>query len=184
MKQLNQFIQEKLKINKDIKYNEYYYPKNRQELIEIIAKKYQKYKDNNDYILDLNDIDISNVKDLSYLFELIKPKAVDMNMWDTKHVTDIHGLFWNNKITEEINIDNWDVSNVETAYGAFYFCKNLKKMSLKNWNFKNCKEFDLMFKGCENLDTRFTDTWIMPKHTITYDSMFEGCKYAPKWYQI
>jgi len=180
MKQLTQYIQEKLKINSKSKINHYQYkPKNRKELVEIISKKYQDNKED----LDLNDIDISNIKDLSYLFELIQPIKVDMNLWNTSHVTDIHGLFWNNTVTKEIHIENWDVSNVETAYGAFYFCNKLTELNLDNWDFSSCTEFDLMFKGCENLDTHFTDNWKMPTHVITADNMFEGCKYKPKWYK-
>jgi hypothetical protein len=183
MKNLKDIISEKLIINKNIKVNEYHYhPINRRDLVEVVSKKYKDLKSKNE-ILDLNDIDISKVHDLSYLFELIKPKKVNMNNWDTSNVTDIHGLFWNNDIIEEIYIEDWDVSNVETAYGSFYFCKNLKKLNLKSWNFKSCTEFDLMFKGCEQLDTKFTDTWKMPTHVITVDQMFDGCKYRPKWYK-
>lgn len=183
MKQLSEHITEALKINSKSKVNAYVYqPKNRRELIDIISKKYQNNKKED--MLDLNDIDVSKVTDLSYLFELIKPKRVDMNMWDTSRVTDIHGLFWDNDVVEEIHIEDWDVSNVKTAYGAFYFCENVKELNLNKWNFKSCEEFDLMFKGCEKLDTHFTDNWKMPTHVITTDNMFEGCKYAPKWYEL
>ena len=192
MKQLNNFILEKLKINSKSKINQYnYFPKDKKELIEIIKKKYQEIQKPNIYgnltppkdILDLNDIDISKITDLSYLFEYIKPIKVDMNNWDVSHVTDIHGLFWTNNIVEEIHIENWDVRNIESVYGAFYFCTNIKELNLDNWEFKKCTEFNLMFKGCEKLDTHFTDNWTMPTtHHITTNEMFEGCKYKPQWY--
>lgn len=193
MLNLNNYIFEKLKITKDTKINQYqYFPKNKKELIAIIKKKYEEmqkpdihgYPIHSNDILDLNDIDVSKITDLSYLFENIKPIKVDMNNWDVSHVTDIHGLFWVNKIIEEIHIENWDVRNVESAYGAFYFCTNIKELNLDNWEFEKCTEFDIMFKGCEKLDTHFTDNWIMPTCTITTDNMFEGCKYIPKWYKI
>ena len=182
MKQIIEFINEKLIINKNIKINKYnYFPKNRRELIDIIVKKYQDLDDKNE-ILDLNDIDISKVTDLSHVFELVYPKKVNMNNWNTSNVTDIHGLFWQNKTIEEIHIDDWDVSKVKNATGAFYRCSNLTKLDLKNWDLKNCIEFDLMFKGCEQLDTKFTDYWNITQK-ITCVSMFEGCKYKPKWYK-
>ena len=181
MKQLNKFITEKLKINSKSKINQYqYFPKNKKELIAIIKKKYEENNKSN--MLDLNDIDISKITDLSYLFENIKPIKVDMNNWDVSHVKDIHGLFWVNKIVEEIHIENWDVRNVESVYGAFYFCTNLKELNLDNWKFEKCTEFDIMFKGCEKLDTHFTDNWIMPTHPIMANEMFKGCKYTPQWY--
>ena len=183
MKNLKDIISEKLIINKNIKINKYnYFPKNRRELTEIVTNKYKDLKDKNE-VLDLNDIDVSKIKDLSYLFELIYPKKVDMNNWNVSNVTDIHGLFWNNQIIEEVHIEDWDVRNVETAYGAFYFCKNIKELNLDNWEFNKCTEFDLMFKGCKELDTHFTDNWKITQ-TITCDNMFKGCKYAPKWYKI
>ena len=179
MKQLQDYINEKLHISQYKNYK--YHPKNRQELVELIAKKNQDIKKGD--MLDLNDIDVSEITDICYLFENIKPVKVNMNNWNVSNVTDIHGLFWNNRITEEIHIENWDVRNVESAYGVFYFCTKVKKLDLDKWNLSSCKEFDLMFKGCENLDTHFTDNWKMPTHEITADGMFEGCKYIPKWYK-
>ena len=191
MKQINNYIQEKLVISKNLKKQYNYHPETKRELIAIIKKKYQEIQKPNIYgnltppkdMLDLNDIDISKITDLSYLFENIKPIKVDMNNWDVSHVTDIHGLFWANNIVEEIHIENWDVHNIESVYGAFYFCTNIKKLNLDNWEFEKCTEFNLMFKGCEKLDTHFTDNWTMPKCPITTDEMFEGCKYKPKWYK-
>jgi len=179
MKKLNQFITEKLRLGRNIqKYN--YHPKTFKELREIV---YERAKTNKDDILDLNDIDISNIDNLSYLFERVDIKAVDMNNWDVSHVKDIHGMFWCNDNIEEIYIDEWDTSNIESFYGTFYKCKKLNILDLSNWKFDKCTEFDLMFKGCEKLDTHFADNWTMPTHPITANEMFEGCKYIPKWYQ-
>ena len=183
MKNLKDIVSEKLIINKNIKINTYnYFPRNKRDLVYIVNDKYNDLKNKNE-VLDLNDIDTSKINDLSYLFEEIKPIKVDMNNWDVSNVKDIHGLFWNNEITEEIHIENWDVSKVESVYGAFYYCTNVKKLDLDKWDLRSCKEFNLMFKGCENLDTHFTDNWKMPTHPITTGNMFEGCKYKPKWYK-
>lgn len=180
MKKLKDIIVEKLRLTKN-KVQEYnYHPKTKEELSTIIWKKYKNRKDD---ILNLNDIDISKIEDLSYLFEHIHVKTIDINEWDVRRVKDIHGLFWTNDTVEEIHIEDWDVSNIESTYGAFYFCTKIKELNLDNWEFNKCTEFDLMFKGCENLDTHFTDNWKMPIHPITADEMFEGCKYIPKWYK-
>ena len=70
MKTLNNYINEAL-IKKDTKINTYnYYPKNRNELIEIIKEKIDDLPSNG--LLDLSDIDISGVDDyIAYLFQHI-----------------------------------------------------------------------------------------------------------------
>ena len=64
MKSLVQFIQEKLLIKKS-KYN--YFPKTKEELKDIIKQRVKK--EGNE--VDLNDIDVSNITDMSNLFTVI-----------------------------------------------------------------------------------------------------------------
>lgn len=180
MKTLNNFILEKFKINsKNIKNNKYIV-KDKNELLKIISKR---ALDNEDGVLDLNDLDISNVKELSYLFENVKVKSVDMNKWNVSHIKDIHGLFWCNRNIEEVFISDWNTSNIESFYGVFYTCENLKKLDLSDWKFDNCKEIDLMFANCINLDVSFTDNWDI-KDNVSMRDTFRECNSAPKWYRI
>ena len=63
MKQINKYIVERLHINKDIKsYN--YYPKTRIELKQIVYKLIKERGNE----ADLNDIDTSEITDMSRLF--------------------------------------------------------------------------------------------------------------------
>lgn len=180
MKTLNNFILEKFKINsKNIKNNKYIV-KDKNELLKIISKR---ALDSKDSILDLNDLDISNVKELSYLFETVKVKSVDMNEWDVSHIKDIHGLFWCNRNIEEVFISDWNTSNIESFYGVFYSCENLKKLDLSNWKFDNCKEIDLMFANCINLDVSFANNWDI-KDNVNMGDAFRECNSYPKWYRI
>ena len=88
MKSLKSYIQEKLIIGSK---NYKYFPKSKEELREIIEKR---IKDEGNKV-DLNDIDVSNITDMSSLFK----------------DTNFSG-----------NVSNWDVSNVTNMYAMFYNC--------------------------------------------------------------
>ena len=91
MKQINKYICERLHINKDIK-NYNYHPKTNGELQKLVDKLIKER--GND--ADLNDIDTSEITDMSFMFE-------------------------NSKFTgENGDISNWDVSNVKTMTAMFY----------------------------------------------------------------
>ena len=68
MKSLKSYIQEKLiikKSNKQSNNNYKYFPKTKKELIDIIKKRIEQGGNN----VNLNDIDVSEITDMSYLFE-------------------------------------------------------------------------------------------------------------------
>ena len=62
MKSLAQFIQEKLVIKKNKSYK--YYPETKEELQDIIKKRIKQEGPE----VNLNDIDVSNITNMSYLF--------------------------------------------------------------------------------------------------------------------
>ena len=81
MKSLTQFIQEKLTIKKS-KYK--YFPETKEELKEMIENR---IKDEGNEV-DLNDIDVSKITDMSSLFENTKFNG-DISSWDVSNVTDM-----------------------------------------------------------------------------------------------
>ena len=68
MKELKHYINEAFKINKNTKIKKYnYFPKTKDELIDIIKQRIED--DGNE--CDLNDIDVSEITDMSYLFVIL-----------------------------------------------------------------------------------------------------------------
>ena len=153
MKQLNQFINEKLKINKNIKSYKYS-PKDKKELISII----DDIAKNNELEL-LNEIDVSNITDLSCVFldhDILKNKNFDISKWDVSNCENMNNIFDGCK-EFDCDLNNWNVSNVKTIYCGFRGCKSFDMNNISNWNLPAfCKINDDTFDGCK----KYPDWWM------------------------
>ena len=114
MKSLISYIQEKLIIKKSNSYK--YFPKTKKELKDIINKRIKQ--EGNE--VNLNDIDVSKITDMTSLFE----------------GTDFNG-----------NISGWDVSNVTNMRSMFYLCESFNQ-DISNWDVSNVKVMDYIFNDC------------------------------------
>ena len=88
MKTLQNYIIEKILINKNSKIEHMYHPNTKDELTKIIKQKIES--EGNE--CDLNDIDTSNITDMSYLFEYTDFNG-DLSKWNVSNVTDMRGMF-------------------------------------------------------------------------------------------
>ena len=127
MKTLNQYIQEKLIINKDYHYDTIVV-KSFDELRKIIDDRYDKLGPGTKQIpIDFNDIDVSNI-DSFYsnngykgLFEKTKFKYIDISDWDVSKVTIMTFMFYGCASFNQ-DISGWDVSKVTATVGMFDSC--------------------------------------------------------------
>ena len=138
MKSLMHYIQEKLIIKKK-KYK--YFPQTKEELRDIIKQRVNQEGSK----VDLNDIDVSNITDMSELFEYSKFNG-DISNWDVSNVTDMSFMFSECKQFNG-DISNWDVSNVKNMNGMFYWCDSFNQ-DISNWDVSNVKDFGVMFIDC------------------------------------
>ena len=153
MKALNTYITEKLVLNKNTfkgpKYK--YFPKDKYELADLVKKLIKERGDHT----DLNDIDVSAIKDF-YINR------------------DGNGIFADSG-AENIDISKWDVSNAEDLSGLFAFCKTLKSVDLSSWDISSCLYLKEMFACCDNLKaTGDLSRWNTGNVTVM-DSMFQSC---------
>ena len=105
MKSINIYIKEALKLGKS-RYK--YHPKTKEELKDIIM---QRIKDEGNDV-DLNDIDVSNITDMSVLFEKLKDFNGDISKWNVSNVTNMYVMFYDCHSFNQ-DISNWNVSNVK-----------------------------------------------------------------------
>ena len=141
MKQITQYILEKFKINSKTAKQQYkYFPETRTELKELIEKRLEENKN-----VNLNDIDISHIDDLSGIFMDLDPHNIDISEWDVSNVTNMTSLFGGCK-KFNCDISNWDVSNVEMMNATFYDCKNFD-CDLSNWDVSKVKRWNICFGG-------------------------------------
>ena len=104
MKTLQQYLTERLVIKKK---SYKYFPETKEELQDIIKQRIDKEGPE----VDLNDIDTSNITDMSNLFEFFSTFNCDISEWDVSNVTDMHSMFMRCKVFNQ-DISSWDVSNV------------------------------------------------------------------------
>ena len=115
MKQINKYIVERLRINKDIGNHDHHYnyhPKTKDELQELVDKLIKERGNE----ADLNDIDTSEITDMTGLFYESNFNG-DISNWDVSKVKDMQYMFENSNFNGDIS--HWDVSNVKNMHSMF-----------------------------------------------------------------
>ena len=142
MKPLTYYIQEKLIIKKSNNYK--YFPQTKNELKDIILQRIET-KGNE---VDLNDIDVSNITDMSRLFLSTNFNDFngDISKWNVSNVTDMSDMFsWCKSFNKDIS--QWDVSNVTDMYSMFYGCKAFNQ-DISSWDVSKVKDHHFIFSNC------------------------------------
>jgi len=101
-------------------------------------------------------------------------KSINLNNFDTSHVTNMYGVFFNCYSLESISIDNFDVSSVTDMTGMFCNCQSLTELNLNNFNTKNAKLMTSMFFGCSSLISLDLSSF-RTSNVIKMNSMFTNC---------
>ena len=156
MKTLNQYIKEKLIINKDYSGINILAPRTFDELREIIDDRDDKLgpgtKENP---IDFNDIDISHIRSF--------------------YNDDGHKGLFDDTFFKYIDISGWDVSNVTNMRCMFFSCEGLKSVGdISGWNVSNVTDMAYMFTRCENLNQDISKWGVSSVTDMSY--MFFDCK--------
>lgn len=158
MKNLKQYIEEKLVVNKDYNIHKYH-PKSWYELRKIIEKRYKEFGPGTiSNPIDFNDIDVSGMTKFFEdrgLFENTKFEYIDVSKWDVSNIKTMNSMFYDcNKLESIGDISNWNVSCVENMRWLFYDCKKLKSIGdLSNWDVSKVEYMYEMFNnsGIKNI---------------------------------
>ena len=138
---LDEYITEKLKIGK---MHYICQPEDRDELKSILKERLAKDKNAN-----LNDIDVSKITDMSWLFYNLNPHNIDVSQWNVSNVETMNGMFFD---CRNLNCDlsDWDVSSVKNMKAMFYDCKHFN-CDLSDWHVSKVEDMLNMFYNCRSL---------------------------------
>ena len=165
----------KTKAKKNIEYS--FTPKNKIELINIIAEKILK----NNFKFD--DIDTSNITDMSFLFKSLYGSratfktitSLDLSSWDVSNVTNMKFMFDSLYSLEELNISGWTTGSVKNFDYMFEYCENLTNIiGIENLNTSSAISLEGMFKNCKSINELDLSKWDTSSCTNLI-SMFEDC---------
>lgn len=123
--------------------------------------------------INVEDWDVSNVKDFSHMFEGCKSFDQDLGRWNVSNAVRMDSMFANCKEFHGENLGNWDVSKVCDVTGMFAGC-SVFNAPLNNWNVGAVKTFRDMFRGCESFDQDL-GKWDVRSAT-NMSGMFAGCR--------
>ena len=158
MKSLNQYIQEKLIINKDY-HDNMIVVKSFDELRKIIEDRYEKLGPGTKQDpINFNDIDVSNI-DSFYssnidmgIFQKINFKYIDISDWDVSNVRTMNYMFAYCKELKSVgDISYWNVSNVTNMYCMFLDCKFFNQ-DISKWDVSKVSNMAYMFYGCASFN--------------------------------
>ena len=205
MKNLNQYIKEKLIINKEYRDN-VIVVKSFDELRNIIEDRYDKLgPGTKQKPIDFNDIDVSKI-DSFYssntdigIFQKINFKYIDISDWDVSNVRTMNYMFAYCKELKSVgDISYWDVSNVTNMYCMFLDCKFFNQ-DISKWDVSKVSNMAYMFYGCASFNqdisswyvSNVTDMSFMFNYCVSFNqdlsswnvssvtnmnAMFRGCK--------
>ena len=180
MENIINFISEKLKINKDIQYKEYEYtPKNKKELKDIIHNLLLSEEFQNNKVLNLNSIEVSNITDFSALFENEHQawdiKEIIANEWDVSNATHMSYMFRDCEELEKINVSAWTVISCRKFIGMFSLCRKLKTLDLSDWITSSAQNMKYMFNECHELESVGDISKWNIKQVLDFNYMFNEC---------
>ena len=110
--------------------------------------------------LDVSDLDVSNVSDMSGMFEFCAALTnVDVSKWDTSSVTTMAGMFKSCAALTNVDVSKWDTSSVTTMAGMFKSCAALTNVDVSKWDTSSVTNMADMFHGCAALTNIDVSKW-------------------------
>lgn len=134
-----------------------YVPKTKEEL-----KKYVKFeiKKQGGVNVDLNMIDTRNITNMRCMFECCTSlETLDVSGWDTSNVRDMTNMFYDCLSLKTLDVSGWNTSNVECMNFMFYECSSLETLDVSGWDTSKVEYMSCMFEYCSSLQTLDVSGW-------------------------
>ncbi len=103
--------------------------------------------------LNLDSFNTSNVRTMDSMFQSLKLEILNLNKFNTKNVTDMSNMF--NAVSNIANLDlsNFNTGNLNKADNIFGGMTNLQDLNISNLNLSNVEFSTSMFNENSNLNT-------------------------------
>ena len=119
---------------------------------------------------DLSSWDVSNVTDMGFMFYGATSFNQDISGWDVSNVTIMQSMF-NGATSFNRDINGWNVSNV-TNMGRMFYRATSFNQDLSNWDTSKVTNMNNMFNGATSFDSDISG-WNVSNVTDMYQ-MFSG----------
>ena len=132
--------------------------------------------------ISFDNVDTSNVTNMSYMFEYSNVTSLDLSSFDTSNVKDMSEMFWDCTNLTSLDLSGFDTSNVTDMRSMFSGCENLTSLDLSAFDTLNVTDMNSMFWGCSNLTNIYVSSmWSTNNIQVNGDSMFDGCRKLPNY---
>ena len=95
----------------------------------------------------LSNLDVSQVNNMSCIFQDCNTKEIDLSGWDTSNVTDMSNMFTQCRNLEKVNTKSFNTENVKDMHQIFFSCWNLRKIDISNFYTPNLINAMMIFGG-------------------------------------
>ncbi len=149
-------------------------PTNREELEDLISQRIDQYGPK----CNLNDIDVSKITDMSFLFCDMTFDG-DISKWDVSRVKNMSSMFAGSTFNGDLS--KWDVSKVENMNSMFSYSSFNSDIS--KWDVSRVKNMISMFYDSKFAGdiSRWDVSSVKRMHNMFKDSPLEGRE--PSWYK-
>ena len=125
--------------------------------------------------IDLSGLNTSNVTNMSYMFDMCSNlSSIDLSGLNTSNVTDISFMFAGCSSLNSINLSNLKTNNVTNMQGFLLMCEELTTVNLSSFNTSNVTNMDSMFYQCRGLTSLDLSNFNTSKVTDMM-GMFQYC---------
>ena len=155
----------------------------RPKLIDVAQWGTIAWKDFNNAFIATNNLkvtatdapDLSDVTDLSHMFEETYSLTGDFSSWDTSNITNMSSMFASSGYNGDLS--SWDTSNV-TSISAMFYNNGSFNGDIASWDTSNVTNMSAVFASASNFNQDIS-SWDT-SHVTTMSSMFYG---TPKFNQ-
>jgi len=141
------------------------YKENSKECIQQYGKYIQQYGKCIQQYGPIELWDVSEVTDMSTLFQYMIPFNIPIGNWNILHITNMVGI-----VNQPIG--TWDVSNV-TNMAYMFYCTCSFNQSIGDWNVSKVTNMEGMFSGANDFNQPISN-WNV-SNVIHMDCMFDDC---------